>query len=340
MVGPGLCYAYPGRREGLFFPENGLRATDYAGPGHWLARPERPERPVDVFYLYPTAWRSTETEKPTWRPAEDADLRAVARKFAAWQTRVFEGLANVYAPFYGQVSPAILRRPPEEHPALLAGPMGEAAAAFRQYLSDDNPGRRPFILAGHSQGADVLFRGLLSRVFAEHPELNSRLVAAYVLGFAVTADLLAAQPHLKFARSRNDVGVIVSYNTEARALTADNPFLRPGALAINPVSWTRGPEPAPAARSLGADLSRFKGPAHVPWFTGARLNLQRGSVECDLPLDSPFQAAGGPAPPGVFHDGDFAFYHHDLRQNALERGAAFLGRPAARPQDDELLPLS
>lgn len=83
VVGPGLCYAYPGRREGLFFPENGLRATDYAGPGHWLARPERPERPVDVFYLYPTAWRSTETEKPTWRPAEDADLRAVARKFAA-----------------------------------------------------------------------------------------------------------------------------------------------------------------------------------------------------------------------------------------------------------------
>jgi hypothetical protein len=28
-------------------------------------------------------------------------------------------------------------------------------------------------------------------------------------------------------------------------------------------------------------------------------------------------------PPGVFHDGDYAFYHHDLRQNARDRLAAY-----------------
>ncbi|GHV56621.1 hypothetical protein FACS189460_1730 [Deltaproteobacteria bacterium] len=308
------------------------RESDYAEAGRWLARPERPERPVDVFYLYPTAWVSTELEKPAYCPADDPRLRALARKFAAWQTRVFAGLANIFAPFYSQVNTALLRRPAEEHPALLAGPMGEAAAAFRHYLARDNHGR-PFLLAGHSQGADVLFRSLLGQALRDRPELNARLVAAYLLGFAVTEDLLAAHPHLKFAQGRRDLGVIVSYNTEARGLAEVNPFPRPGALAINPVSWTRTSVPAPAGRSLGADLSRFKGPDHVPGFTGARLNLRRGTVECDLPADSPFQAPGGFLPPGVFHDGDYAFYHYDLRQNARDRIAAFLGR--AEPSEPD-----
>ena len=303
----------------------GPRESDYAEAGRWLARPERPERPVDVFYLYPTAWVSTEPEKPAYCPADNPRLRALARKFAAWQTRVFAGLANIFAPFYSQVNTAILRRPAEEHPALLAGPMGEVAAAFRHYLARDNPDR-PFLLAGHSQGADILFRSLLGRVLRESPELNARLVAAYAPGFAVTEDLLAANPHLKFARGRRDLGVIVSYNTEARNQAEGNPFLRPGTLAINPVSWTRTSAPAPADRSLGADLSRFKGPARVPGFTGARLNLRRGTVECDLPADSPFQAPGGFLPPGVFHDGDYAFYHYDLRQNVRYRIAAFFSR--------------
>jgi len=297
--------------------------NDYADPGRWLARPERLEHPADVFYLYPTAWASKETREPAYCPADDPRLRALARKFTAWQARVFAGLANLFVPFYSQVNTAILRRPAEEHPAILAGPIGEASAAFRHYLENDNPGRRPFFLAGHSQGADVIFRGLLALVLKETPEARPFLAAAYIPGFAVTESLLAANPHLAFARGRRDTGVIISYNTEARDLAAPNPFLQPGALAINPVSWTRDETPAPAELSLGADLSRFKGPDLVPGFTGARLNLRRGTVECDLPAASAYQAAGGGLPPGVFHDGDYAFYHHDLRQNARDRLAAY-----------------
>ena len=234
-------------------------------------------------------------------------------------------------PFYGQINTAILRRPFEEHPALLAWPISEASAAFRHYLENDNPGRRPFFLAGHSQGADVIFRGLLSQVLKESAELRAFMAAAYIPGFAVTESLL--QPHLAFAQGRRDTGVIISYNTEARDLDAPNPFLQPGTLAINPISWVRDETRAPASLNLGADLSRFKGPDLVPGFTGARLNLRRGSVECDLPAASPYQAEKGGLAPGIFHDGDFAFFHHDLRRNARDRLAAwFAGRRIAGPQ--------
>ena len=40
------------------------------------------------------------------------------------------------------------------------------------------------------------------------------MVAAYVIGFSITADDLKINPALKFAEGEYDTGVIVSWNTE------------------------------------------------------------------------------------------------------------------------------
>ena len=49
----------------------------------------------------------------------------------------------------------------------------------------------------------------------DHPEVYSRMIAAYVIGNPVTQASLDNNPHLKFATGPDDTGVIISYNTEA-----------------------------------------------------------------------------------------------------------------------------
>jgi hypothetical protein len=49
---------------------------------------------------------------------------------------------------------------------------------------------------------------------AENPKVYDNMIAAYVIGYSVTEDDLIKYPHLKFAESAKDTGVIISYNTE------------------------------------------------------------------------------------------------------------------------------
>ena len=88
----------------------------------------------------------------------------------------------------------------------------DISAALDCYFENCNGGR-PFIIAGHSQGA-AMTKFVLKNYFKEHPDCYERMVAAYVIGYSVTRGELEANPHLKFATGEVDAGVIVSYNTE------------------------------------------------------------------------------------------------------------------------------
>jgi hypothetical protein len=43
--------------------ENVINATDYSDASHWLSNPSA-DKPVDVFYLYPTAWHKVDSLEP------------------------------------------------------------------------------------------------------------------------------------------------------------------------------------------------------------------------------------------------------------------------------------
>jgi hypothetical protein len=43
-----------------------------------------------------------------------------------------------------------------------------------------------------------------------------------LLGYSITDDYLAENPHLKFASGSGDTGVIISYNTEAPVIEGSN----------------------------------------------------------------------------------------------------------------------
>ena len=115
----------------------------------------------------------------------------------------------------------------------------------------------------------------------QNPEVYNRMIAAYVIGYSITPEYLSNNPHLKFAQNATDTRVIISYNTEAPIVAGRNPVVLPGALAINPISWTRGEATASAAENLGSIEMNTDGKM-VPLknYADARVDIARGVVIC------------------------------------------------------------
>jgi hypothetical protein len=306
------------------------QATDYARAEHWLHRPASPDKPVDVFYLYPTAWRREGPGAPSVCAVDHPGMVAGAKAAFARQATAFETVGNLFAPYYRQADAAFtLGLPPAARDEVIGGaPTADATAAFRWFLEHHNQGR-PFILAGHSQGANVLLN-LLAGYLQEHPEVYRRMVVAYVIGYSVTPGWLASHPHLRFAEGADDTGVIVSYNTQAPDVPAGrNPVVLPGALVINPISWTREETLAPAAAGRGSYMPVDGAFAKVPPVADARVDRAKGVLVTTADQAGLVLGFG----PGIFHSYDGLFYYFDLRANAALRVEAALRRasaPAAR----------
>ena len=189
---------------------------DYAHRANWLAHPTHPKRKIDVFYLYPTSYFKTSPSQPVISTIDDSAMVAGAKRSFGQQATAFSTVANIYAPYYRQADAVTVLTSPLATQAQIIGgvPAHDAIAAFSYYIQHDNHGR-PFILAGHSQGSNVLLF-ILSRYLKDHPAVYRRMVAAYVIGYGVTRTYLTQNPQLRFANGADDAGVIVSWNTEAR----------------------------------------------------------------------------------------------------------------------------
>ncbi len=304
-------------------------ATDYSQVNHWLSIPVVTET-VDVFYLYPTAWQRGDNEPYICEIDNPTMLAGSASVFARTAT-AFEPFANIFAPYYRQADAAYaLTLPLPEHEALIAGiPTLDAVAAFDYYIKHFNQGR-PFILAGHSQGSNVLIN-LLTGYRKDHPDVFERMVAAYVIGYPVTAQIMAENPHLKFAEGPDDTGVIISYNTQAPEVDpADNPILSGVVgLVINPITWTRSETVASTTEGLGSimpDLATLVF-AQVPQYADAQVDIANGVLICTTAdEEAVYDLEQHGFPPGVYHSFDYPFYYYNLRENAQNRVNQYLGK--------------
>ena len=229
--------------------------TDYSKQDNWAHLPENTDKAVDTFFVYPTVDNDPTPGAPTIVPIENEALRAAVENHYFQAPLLFEDLTNLYEPYYRQSNLfALFGKSPEE---LLAFQLREQRtdvyAALDYYFEHFNQGR-PFILAGHSQGS-LMLKIALQDYFREHADYLERMVAAYVLGFSITTDDLANNPDLKFAQGADDVGVIVSWNTEGPGNKNEkNGVVLPHSLAINPLNWRRDDTYAPASENLGDRL--------------------------------------------------------------------------------------
>lgn len=307
--------------------------TDYSQSAHWLNVPAEISKEVDVFYLYPSAWAKVNADDPIICEIDNPVMLQQSKLAYDRQATAFETSANIFAPYYRQDDAgSTLAMDVEEQQDIVKGvPLTDATAAFEYYIEHYNNGR-PFILASHSQGSNVMIY-ILQDYMKEHPDVYKRMVAAYVLGYSITDDYLAENPDLKFASGSGDTGVIVSYNTQAPTIEGSDGVVLPTAHVINPISWTTEETVAPASDNLGslqlnADGSVVKNadgtPLKVMNFADAKVDNTKNVLICSTVSVDQYAPGGGTFGRGVFHSFDFPFYYFNIRANAEERVANYL----------------
>ena len=290
----------------------------YENTYYWISSPVKPEKPVDVFYVYPTIFGGTGEMSMN---LSDELLRAKASKVAGEQGGVYTESCNLFAPYYRQMALDVLAMSDDTLNKYIAIGYADVKKAFIYYLENLNDGR-PFILAGHSQGTMILIE-LMKELFGK-PELMQKLVAAYLIGYSVTPDDLGRCPWMKIAENANDIGVIITYNTQSQDAVG-SPVLLPGAQCVNPLNWTISQDVASREMNLGAVFFSDAGAVDsiVPHFTDAWVDGQ-GALVAGIP--DPDLYSGGTFPRGVFHKYDYNFFYNNLKQNVENRVHAFLNK--------------
>ena len=307
-------------------------ATDYSKPENWLSKPENPDKRVDLIFLYPSS--CFDRMEDVICSVDNRSMRKFARGMLSHQAAAFEPIANIYAPFWRQVNATKLPKMSfqEVDQAEWAEPRTDVYAALDYYFENLNQGR-PFFLAGHSQGSRLSFM-VLAEYMREHPDYYANMIAAYNLGDSLTKPFLEENPHIKAARTADDLGVVISWNTEGPANKGHASLVvAPGAVAINPLNWRTDDTPASADMNLGSYVPKLltAGMIRLPVNADAVIDPERGTVIVTAPEFEKFAVTAMPGfksfenvfGPASYHLCDYSFFFLNLRENARVRAEAF-----------------
>ena len=304
-----------------------MKPIDYSQKANWYRFPEI-TKDVDTFYIYSTMYNGANEGDPDFAPLDNVEvLQAIGIEHAI-KSSVFEDATNLFIPYYRQAGMAFVVRTMQAGGSIdssMSGtPYDDITDALDYYFENCNKDR-PFVIAGHSQGAAIL-RLVLKGYFKEHPEYYQRMVAAYAIGFAVTKDYIASNPHLKFATGESDTGVIISWNTEGPKNVEENAvnvLVLPNAISINPLNWKRNETYAPASANLGSIVMDEKtGDTEIRDIgADAQVNLARGTVvtHADAIPNEMVEFTG----PACFHQDDYSIFYNNIKDNVAKRIAAY-----------------
>ncbi len=196
---------------------------------------------IDLLYIVSTdVVTATDSDGDTVYTAQltTADRKAMDGEFAYVEKNIGQGDFNYFAPYYHQFTFDAISLPTSQFDSIYTTVSKEICAAFDHYMRHWNQGRK-YALVGFSQGG-MLVLDLLKHM--SDGEYN-RMVAAYVMGYRISADDLQCK-HIVPATDEDSPGVTVSFNS-----VLDNsgiwPFVSEGAVAaINPVNWKTDATPA------------------------------------------------------------------------------------------------
>jgi hypothetical protein len=299
------------------------------------ASPKAAEPLADVFYVHPTTYRFNGVANQALSDAATndwTDISVVAR-----QASIFNGCCKIYAPRYRQASSGAFYAADGEKAYALG--YSDVLRAFDYYLAHYNHGR-PFILAGHSQGAKDVFSLLIDRI--DGAPLQRRLIAAYAIGVGVSVgEFGKTYKTVQPCRKPEDLGCVVSWNSFTRTSDASAYLTRSESryvarfgeagktlLCVNPLTFDLDQPSAPADLNLGS-LPGLAAPGPLP-------DLIPGAVGADcvdgvLRADTPTSAAFHLTilPNGALHFHDMDLYYENIRANAEARVAAYGRRPGS-----------
>ena len=319
-------------------------APDYTVDASWAAKPGRDgaaaqvapgataiamKPKVDVFYVHPTTYRSTERwNQDVADPETNAwtDGSVIAR-----QAAIYNGCCRVYAPRYRQASSRAFRNMAVGGEAAFALAYADVLRAFDHYLHKENRGR-PFILVGHSQGARHVSQLLEDRI--DGTATAKRMVVAYVVGVdLVEGEFGARYKTLSACRTPAATGCVLAWNailpdadldrlagvsaTRFVARYGDRPGITP--VCINPLTFDAAQPTAPKSASLGAVPGDPDASPLLPLRPGTvSAKCEKGFLVVDPAPDLGLKALPG----GSMHYHDFGLFYADVRANIAVRIAA------------------
>jgi len=222
-------------------------AIDYADTTYWYAFGDNGMK-ADIFYVYPTVSTISYGENGnSW--FADISLSEV-RKEANGNQRFNKMLYdeyNFFAPYYRQMIFESYNQYDSVVSRNAAFAASDVKAAFQYYMANGNQGR-PFFLVGHSQGSQMLIELLKTGMTDEQRKL---MVAAYCIGYHVTAEELAAYPEqLRPALDSTETGRLVVFNSVTDT-SAIGRVSRGDVVGVNPTTWTMDADTIGAQFQLG-----------------------------------------------------------------------------------------
>lgn len=279
---------------------------DYSDNRCWFEnKQDATGKDVDLFYVVPTCiWDYTDSLGQTRHHMDifNTEQRALTDPSIQLAKSVLADSCNFFSPYYRQISMdswLTLDTALIEERFKLA--YQDVADAFHYYMEHDNQGK-PFILAGHSQGAKAVIE-LLKREMT--PDISRKLIATYAIGYTVTPEELAGYSTLRPAQDSIDTGVLIGFNS-VTCPDAVSPLFRDNVVCINPVNWRTDATPAYQGFTVAQDTT-----IHTLIVTG--IDEEQYFIPSVAAL----------LPKGNLHVQEFNLYNEDLRKNVLQRIRAF-----------------
>ena len=293
--------------------------VDYSNMYFWSRWNKGDDKPADLFFVCPTVdmgkggnFNSNIT---------DEEFRESFDGATNMELGIYDDVACVYAPYYRQATFPVYNLSKEEQEKYLSVAYEDVKQAFL-YYADHTDVSRPLILAGFSQGADLIIR-LMKDLFDE-PKYQRRLVAAYCIGWKLAEEEVTEYPHLIPAEGETDTGVIIAFNSEDPDITSS---LIVGenekTYAINPLNWKTTSEIADKTLNKGACFTDYSGTIkeEIPSLTGAHLDEKRGTLKVTDIVKEDYP--GKLFEDGIYHLYDYQFFFRNLEENVGKRLAAY-----------------
>ena len=294
-------------------------SIDYSDAANWAyCENGVSEKQADVFFVCPTVYSGDENSFNM--PLSDEKAKKSFIGATNMEKGIYDEEARFFAPFYCQAGLNAYTLDADSREQYLELAYLDIKKAFRYYLDNYNSGRS-IVLAGFSQGADMCIR-LVKDFFADE-QLQKQLVACYAIGWIITEEELAQYPHMKFATSKADTGVIISFNCEAENVKSS--LIVPEnqkTLAINPLSWRTLPGVKEDKElNKGACFTDYSGniKQEIPNLTGAYIDSERGTLKVTDISAEDYPAGLDIFEEGIYHLYDYQFFYRNLQENVSYR---------------------
>ena len=247
----------------------------------WSRWNNEEDKPADLFFVCPTVDMGKEGNFNSY--ITDEKYRESFDGATNMELGIYDDAARVYAPYYRQATFPVYSLSQEEQEKYLSAAYEDVKKAFL-YFADHTDATRPLILAGFSQGADMIIR--LMKDFFDEPQYQRRLVAAYTIGWKLIEDEVKEYPHLKPAEGETDTGVIVAFNSEDKDITSSLIIGKnEKTYSINPLNWKTTSEIADKTLNKGACFTDYSGNVkeEIPNLTGTYIDEKRGALLLECP---------------------------------------------------------